>query len=100
MASKGKIISDIEDYVKSQTPNEARGAWYVGIAEDADQRLFNDHAVSKEKHKWIVREADSEATARGAESDLHVLGYDGASGGGSEKTVFVYAYLKNSNTVQ
>lgn len=100
MATKQEIINDIEAYRQSRVLSRQRSEWYVGIAEDAKQRLFNDHAVPERETPWIHRKADSETVAREAEKALHDLGYDGGPGGGSSKTLYVYAYLKTSKTVE
>ena len=100
MATAREIVDDIEAHVKDRTPNRPRSDWYAGIAADADKRLFNDHNVSKQNGRWIRMKAISADVARAAEKALHELGYDGGPGGGDDDTVFVYAYLKASYTVE
>lgn len=100
MATAREIVDDIETHVTDRTPNRRRSDWYAGIAADADTRLFNDHKVSKQNGKWICLKASSADVARVAEKALHKLGFDGGPGGGGGDTVFVYAYLKASYTIE
>jgi predicted GIY-YIG superfamily endonuclease len=81
------IVSDITDYVGTDT----KSTWYVGIATNAKNRLFNDHSVDEKNGKWMYRTVDSESAARAAEKSLHDLGFDGGTGGGDASTKMVYA---------
>lgn len=100
MAIAREIVEKIEAHFRDRTPHLSRTNWYVGIAANARTRLFNDHRVVENGGRWIYEEANSSDVARDAESRLHDLGYSGDSGGGSDNTVFVYAYLKTSDTVE
>ncbi|MYK32028.1 MAG: hypothetical protein F4051_10005 [Boseongicola sp. SB0670_bin_30] len=72
--------------------------WYVGIAADPKDRLFNDHQVSERNGAWIHRPANSSASARKAEKQLLEDGHEGGSGGGDENTTHVYAYKITAST--
>ena len=73
--------------------------WYVGIAEDPKDRLFNDHNVRKEEDYWIYDEADSHQSARNVEDYfVNTLKTKGGLGGGSSQSKFVYAYKTDSHT--
>lgn len=72
--------------------------WYVGIATDANDCLFNRHKVNKNGH-WVFAKALTDKDAREIEKfliDNHST--DGGCGGGDENTKFVYAYLITSET--
>lgn len=91
---KFQIISDINNYVGSDTHND----WYVGIATDVEKRLFDEHNVDRKADKWIYCPADDESTARDTEAELlNNYGYDGGTGGGDHPT-YVYAFKKNNHT--
>ena len=47
--TKNSIISDFEKYVGTDNYSD----WYVGITNDIDRRLFNEHKVDKKQDKWI-----------------------------------------------
>lgn len=73
--------------------------WYVGIASNPRQRLFNDHNVQENGYGWIFREAFNPESARDVEAHFtDTLGADGDTGGGDNTTKFVYAYKKSSYT--
>ena len=72
--------------------------WYCGIASSWADRLFKDHQVPIEGHPCIVRQCYTSDDARAVENALLELGCDGATGGGDETTVYVYAYLKGTMT--
>lgn len=71
--------------------------WYVGIAADPEDRLFNEHGV-RESDWWIVRRLASAEAAGRIEQSLLKLGCDGGEGGGDESTTAVYAYWKRGHT--
>lgn len=96
---KETIISEISDYLLSSCPKGTTcNQIYVGIAADAEDRLFNGHAVDKENDVWIYRTASSDNVAREIEKHFLDLGFDGGPGGGDENTKKVYCFLKNSHT--
>jgi hypothetical protein len=97
--AKGKqeIINDIKKHI--QDGGGGYSAWYVGIASDARDRLFNNHGVSEKDDWWIYRQASSSQVAREIEVYfVNILGTDGGAGGGDETTDTVYAYKKSSHT--
>lgn len=91
-----QIISDINAYMKACGGNNSD--WYVGIATDARQRLFDDHAVSEKDGCWIYRQATSSDVARSVEKAYLDAGCDGGPGGGDDGTDYVYAYKKARDT--
>lgn len=95
--TKESIIIDIKAYIRKN-----RGAysdWYVGIASDPKERLFNDHNVGERSGAWIYCEAEGSSAAREVEEYfINTLGTDGGSGGGDYSTKSVYAYKKISTT--
>lgn len=72
--------------------------WYVGIAADLRQRLFNDHNVTENYGHYIGREYNTSQEARAVEQYFLNLGCDGGAGGGGYNTKAVYAYKKTSQT--
>lgn len=74
--------------------------WYVGIAEDVKDRLFTQHKVD-EKYQWVYSKADTIEDARAVEKII-IENYNtkGDTGGGSDKTLFVYAYKITNTTVE
>ena len=71
--------------------------WYVGVAADLEERLFNEHGV-KQDDWWVHRRLASAESARRVEKSLLDLGCDGGGGGGSEASTVVYAYWKRGHT--
>ena len=95
--SKQEIIDEIKAHIQKEGSGYRN--WYVGISEDARDRLFNGHRVPKADAWWILREASSASVAREVEEYfVSTLGTDGAPGGGSDKSNQVYAYKKTSVT--
>lgn len=92
-----EIRREIKEYIgKWGAPYSS---WYVGIAEDPKERLFDDHGVKEKTDAWIFRYAEDVETARRIEKYfVDTLGTDGGTGGGDENTKAVYAYKKNSHT--
>lgn len=95
--TKESIKTDIKAYI--QKNGGAYSDWYVGIASDTRERLFNEHNVSEKSGSWIYREAEGSSAAREVEEYfINMLGTDGGSGGGDYSTKSVYAYKKTSTT--
>jgi hypothetical protein len=94
-----QIITDINAYMR-QHPGTAAVSWYVGIATNPKQRLFNDHNVSESSGAWIYRQALSSTIARAVEKAYLNSGHSGGPGGGDDGTAYVYAYIKTSYTIE
>lgn len=95
--SKAVIKQEIRDHIKSR--GGGYSDWYVGIASNPRERLFDDHSVDQQNGRWIYRECESSAAAREVEEYfVNTLGTDGGSGGGDQSTRSVYAYKKTSYT--
>jgi len=91
------IRSDIESYIDRK--GETYSSWYVGIAEDARDRLFKDHNVDEKNGSWIYRNAASRTIAERIEKYfVNQLGTKGNPGGSNDATTSVYAYKISYNT--
>ena len=91
-----RIAGEIDAYIHQcggGYPN-----WYVGIASNPRNRLFNDHNVDEQKNYWIIRDAGSEPVARQIEKFFLDKGCQGGGGGGDASTRYVYAYRITSTT--
>lgn len=94
------IITEIKDYINSHCPNNTPYAdLYIGIANNGENRVFNDHSVDKDNDVWIICPADTEQIARNVEKYFLNLGMDGGTGGGKDIN-YVYCFLKNEHTVR
>jgi hypothetical protein len=61
--------------------------------------LFNGHGVHEKGDWWILRQAQSSASARNIEAYfVNTLGTDGGPGGGDKNAAYVYAYKKAAHT--
>jgi len=99
-ATRSKTAQAIYDEIIAnirKSPYNA-SAWYAGITQNVNQRLFGAHNVSKEGSWWIHREALSSNDARRVEEALINWGCDGGNGGGDSDAVYVYAYHKTADT--
>lgn len=92
-------IVEIEKYVMANGGDFRQ--WYVGIAEDPRSRLFTDHGVAEVGGAWIIRDAGSRNVADQIEEYFtEVRNMQGGPGGGSEGSIYVYAYLITTGTNQ
>ena len=71
--------------------------WYVGVASNPDQRLFQVHNVSQEGGAWIYRDAGSVSMARDIEAIFHKKGCKGAQST-TDTPHYVYAYRMTRTT--
>ena len=75
--SKQEIISDIDAHIEDC--GGAYSSWYVGITEDAERRVFQEHGVVKGKDTYIWRKASSSVVARDVEAHFLDKGCDGGT---------------------
>ena len=93
------IINEIEQFMSKF--GGYYSDWYVGIATNPKDRLFNDHNVNEQNDVWIFRTADTDDIARSIEQYfLTQRETDGGPGGGSNSSKVVYAYKKTPVTQQ
>ena len=64
--TKEEIITDIRSYF-GFTVFSGYSNYYVGITNDINRRLFDEHNVSAQKDYWIYRTADSKSVAQKVE---------------------------------
>lgn len=96
MATKEKIIAEITSYL--QTSNYT--GFYIGITNDVERRLFEEHKVSPKNGCWIYIEADSKSIAQDVEEYFLNEGMQGDTGGGNDDSTYVYCYQITSYTVE
>lgn len=93
------LYNQICDYIVKNTNGTTYNSWYVGITDDPERRLFDEHNVSKESGPWIYGKCFNDTSAREVEKALiDNLGTQGAPGGGDKNTVYVYAYVTKNYT--
>ena len=95
---KNTIITEITAHVAKSGGRYSE--WYAGIAANARQRLFSDHAVKESSDAWIFRQCGNSGAARDVEKALFNLGMKGGPGGGDYSTDFVYAYKIANHTIE
>jgi hypothetical protein len=87
---KSTVISKIKSHVADR--GGKCGDWYVGVASDPRQRLFDDHAVSEKGGYWVWSRCARSDDARAVEKHFLGLGMKGGPGGGDDESDCVYAY--------
>lgn len=75
---------------------------YVGITNDVERRLFEEHHVNRDENWWIYAPSDTEDVARAVESHYLELGMRGGTGGGvgDGSASWVYCYVITPNTIE
>lgn len=97
--TKQSAYDEIKNYITSNTLGANYSSWYVGIANNPERRLFQEHEVNKENGRWIYAKCYSNSSAREVESALiDSLGTHGGPCGGDDSTIYVYAYEIRSYT--
>ena len=96
---RASIISAINAHLKSSGKNYY-SSFYVGITNDINRRLFQEHNVDREKAWWIYCPADSAEIARSVEQHYINLGMRGGVGGGDNTSTYVYSYIITPTTVE
>ena len=92
------IVKDIIEKIEKYVGSDNYSGWYIGITNDIDRRLFQEHGVNKNAFGWIWCPANSKKDAQTVEEYFLDLGMDGDTGGGNDDTTYVYAFKKYSHT--
>ena len=101
MAKKiaSEIINDINCHL-SKSSKQYYSVFYIGITNDIDRRLFGEHNGDKENAWGIWREATDKEAAQEVEEYFLAKGMKGDTGGGNDKTTYVYCYEITNNTIE
>lgn len=97
VSTQEEIVENLNRYMRG-FPETTNSEWYVGIATNPRNRLFDDHNVSENTGIWSFATADTHEIARAVEQSYLDAGCDGGGGGGDSSTKAVYVYLKTSST--
>lgn len=95
--SKKNIISDIDNHLQ-KSGKRYYSDFYIGITNDVERRLFNEHNVNKKTMWWIYRTANSKAIAQEIEKYYIAKGMRGDKGGGTDDSCIVYCYAVGPTT--
>ena len=92
-----EAFAEISAYITRQ--GGSYSDWYCGITSNIEDRLFAHHYVPKKFYWQIARECENSESARAVEKALFDFGCDGGGSRRDEDSIYVYAYLKSSDTV-
>jgi len=91
-AAIGRILG----FIQSAEPTPTWSGWYIGITNDPNRRLYEEHSASVSGS--IVVAVESEAVARSVEKFfIEIYGMAGNPGGGDAPR-FVYAFKMGPDT--
>lgn len=95
------IIRDFDTHI-GRSHCQFYNQLYVGITDNVEHRLFDEHNVSHDKQWWIYSPADTEDVARAVERHYLDLGMRGnlEEGSGNGNSRYVYCYVIAPNTVE
>ena len=58
-----QIIEDFDAHI-NKSGRYTYGDFYIGITNNVERRLFEEHRVPREGHWWVYSPADTECIAR------------------------------------
>ena len=90
------IVMDILEFIQLEGGHPK--TWYVGVTDDAQGKLFDEHQVHYQSDAWIYRTALSDMEAQRVEEYFLEYGLDGRKGGRHQDYRMVYAYRKGIST--
>jgi len=90
------IVMEILEFIQLEGSHPRM--WYVGVTDDAQGRLFDEHQVHYQNDAWIYRTASSEIEAQRVEEYFLEHGLDGGKGGRCPDSLMVYVYRKSVST--
>lgn len=95
MRTAQEIIDEIIRYVRNQ--GGVFSEWYVGVASDPAQKLFESHGVNE--YNWTYLPCGDEGTAQFIQSHLkNNLGFDGRDHEAGIKNPHIYVFRKGFHT--
>ena len=97
--NKNQIIADFDAHLQ-KSRKDYYSDFYIGITNDIERRLFDEHNVSRDKSWWIYRDAIDKDTAQAVEEYYLDKGMMGDTGGGNGDTTYVYCYEITRTTKQ
>lgn len=97
--SYDEIINLIDGHLK-KSGRSYYSEFYIGISDNARDRLFKQHHVDIDHQWWIYVTADNSEIARDVEKHYLDLGMRGGTGGGSEDSNMVYCYVVTPITTE
>lgn len=98
-ANDKEIIERIDEHLKN-SGRRYYSDFYIGITNDPECRLFDEHKVKKDGMWWIYSKADNIETARTVERYYLDKGMRGGDGGGDDTSVYVYCYTVSPTTIE
>lgn len=98
-ANDKEIIERIDEHLKN-SGRRYYSDFYIGITNDPERRLFDEHKVKKDGMWWIYSKADNIETAREVEKYYLDKGMRGGDGGGDDTSVYVYCYTVSPTTIE
>ncbi len=90
------IVSEILEFIQAE--GGPPSMWYIGVTDDAQRTLFNEHDIHCQNDAWIYRTAQSAIEAQRVEEYFLEYGLDGRKTGKQSGSLIVYAYRKSINT--
>lgn len=94
-----QIVADINSHLE-KSQKQYYSDFYVGITNDIERRLFDEHKVSEKNGWWIYRQAIDKKTAQHVEEYFLNKGMKGDTGGGTDDSSFIYCYEITNYTVE
>lgn len=95
--TKNEIISNIDNHLQ-KSGKRYYSEFYIGITNDVERRLFNEHNVNRKTMWWIYCTANSKTIAQEVEEYFINKGMQGNTGGGSDDSRIVYCYAVGPTT--
>lgn len=93
------IVSEIDNHL-TNSGRRYYSDFYVGITNDVERRMFQEHHVSKDNSWWIYRTAINSDVARKVEQHYLDKGMRGGNGGGDDSSTVVYCYAVGPTTIE
>jgi len=95
--TQGNTIATIDKHLNA-TGQRYYSGFYVGITDNPERSLFQEHLVSKDRNWWMYVPCDNATIAKGVEKHYLDLGMNGSEEGGDDSSKFVYFYIITSKT--
>lgn len=95
--SKENIIKAFDEHLQ-KSGRRFYSEFYVGITDNVQRRLFQEHNVNQDTMWWIYSTAESKEIAAEIEQYYLDKGMKGHPGGGNDSSTKVYCYAIGPTT--
>ncbi len=88
-----KVIDSIDRFIRKNSYTYFD--WFIGLTDNAEKMLFEDHRLNREKDSWIYEEVPDESDAKRIQNYFLNMGCVGGIFNDHKTNKFIYVYKRS-----